>query len=245
MGRPAVENSREAMVPIFGTNDSGDLRQFLGSGGIIGDGSLLLTAEHVIRPWVPKPIFIWADSVKSFFHVEPIESDAGCDLALLRINEYRPAHPFQPLFDYHLSCNIDLMTLEYSSTVVEMDPVERKVSKVHVNPAVRMGHMTRHIDDDRMGRAGIGALELSFPALAGASGAPVLLDSVPTLPDEYRFGVVGVLISNREYELQPARIVTDLYADNSTLTETHYMLPQGLAVAISHLRPMYERAIGG
>jgi hypothetical protein len=43
-------------------------------------------------------------------------------LDLVRIAEYRPAVPLSLLFDKPVSCNTDLVTLEYSTTRVERHP---------------------------------------------------------------------------------------------------------------------------
>jgi hypothetical protein len=64
------------------------------------------------------------------------------------------------------------------------------------------------------------SLELSYPALKGASGAPVVvLDGVD------RYKVAGVLVANVQYELLPVQ--TYFYKDESGANEekTHYYLP--------------------
>jgi len=43
-----------AVVPIFGclpTDAAGVVQAFLGTGSFVGDGSILLTADHVIDSW--------------------------------------------------------------------------------------------------------------------------------------------------------------------------------------------------
>jgi hypothetical protein len=100
-------------------------------------------------------------------------------LDLVRIDEYRPAVPLSLVCDKPVTCNTDLVTLEYSTTRVERHPASGKVI-TRLNPAVRMGHMTHHVDVETMGGAGQQALELSFPALEGASGAPVMFDRTPS-----------------------------------------------------------------
>ena len=112
-----------------------------------------------------------------------------------------------------------------------------------LNPALRRGHQTRLIQFDLLGpTAGKDLRELSFPALEGASGAPVMFESVPTLNQEWAWGIVGVLASNIGYHAIPAQIIT-VEDDGNRIVKESYMLPQGLAVNIKHLRPMYERAM--
>jgi hypothetical protein len=56
-------------------------------------------------------------------------------------------------------------------------------------------------------------------------------------------GVVGVVIANASYHLAPAQIEEVLNADNTSYGETRFMLPQGLAVSVRHIRAMYEQAL--
>jgi hypothetical protein len=88
------------------------------------------------------------------------------------------------------------------------------------------------------------ALELSFPALRGASGAPVMFESTPFIAEELKWGIVGVLVANVAYHAIPAQIISLVGDDDKYIEEQKYMLPQGLAVDINHLKPMYERVIG-
>jgi hypothetical protein len=104
--------------------------------------------------------------------------------------------------------------------------------------------MTRMTNAENLGPAGVGALELSWPVLRGASGAPVTYNDNPYMPPEEKWGVLGVIVANASYHALPAQITSVLYDDNSLLEEVKYMLPQALAVNINHLRPMYERAMG-
>jgi hypothetical protein len=91
---------------------------------------------------------------------------------------------------------------------------------------------------DRLGPAGEKALEVSFPAVRGASGAPLIY--------EYRggFHLIGVLVSNAEYHLLPAHVQLSLNTANTLADEVRYFLPQGIAVNICHLRSIYEQVVG-
>lgn len=89
------------------------------------------------------------------------------------------------------------------------------------------------------------AMELSFPALRGASGAPVMLNEFVTdaLMGKDPFGVVGVVLASASYHLLPVQIESVLTEDDTLYEEVRYMLPQAVAISIDHLRPMYERAM--
>ena len=133
------------------------------------------------------------------------------------------------------------MTYEYGTTVTEE-------GKTKLNPATRLGHMTRKVDvSHSFGPAGEGAMELSFPALRGASGAPVMFNELMQASrlGKHTMGVVGVIIANASYHLAPTQIESVLTEDNKMYQEVRFMLPQGLAVSVNHLRPMYDRAMNG
>lgn len=211
----------------------------LGTGSIIGDGTVVLTADHVIRGCSGQLAFaLIIDNTVQSFPLTVLESDQRRDLALLRIHGFRAADPLQVAFDAKVHYNSDLVALEYAQTVNES-------GVFLLNPAMRRGHNTRTVQAEKLGAiAGLDALELSFPALQGASGAPVLFESTPFIPEELKWGIVGVLVANVAYHAIPAQVISLVAEDDSYIEERRYMLPQGLAVNVNHLKPMYERVLG-
>lgn len=229
----------EVIGAVFRFGES-NIVEHLGTGSIVGDGTIVLTAEHVIRDNTEALAFaITIDNRPLLLRLTVVESDWQSDLALLRIHGYRAPNPLRPLFDTNLSTNIDLVTLEYAQTM-------STAAGWDLNPALRRGHKVRTINTDKMAPiSGKDALELSFPALKFASGAPVMIENMPW--DQVRdiaWGIVGVLVGNIGYETIPAQIITLLGDEDKYIEERQYMLPQGLAVDINHLRPMYERVMG-
>jgi len=75
----------------------------------------------------------------------------------------------------------------------------------------------------------ITALELSFPGLRGASGAPVMTN-------DGSYDVLGIVAGNVGHDLLPVQIHTVLDEENDLLEEIKYMLPQGLAIHVRHLK---------
>ena len=71
-------------------------------------------------------------------------------------------------------------------------------------------------------------LELSFPALKGASGAPVLSNA--------SFELLGVVKANVSYELLPAQIESIQDEAGVVTEETKFFLPQALAVNVTIVR---------
>ena len=154
----------------------------------------------------------------------PLRHDAGLDLALLEVHGYRPPFTFVLAGDREIANNIPALSYEYGTT-------ENIAGVDHLAPATRMGNVTRVIDlSDRFGPAGRQALELSFPALRGASGAPVF-SSVNT-------HLWGIVIANYEYHLLPAQIETVRTSTGDVAAETRYLLPQAIAVNAKHLRSL-------
>lgn len=88
----------------------------LGTGSIIGDGTVVLTAEHVIRGCAGQLALalIVDDEVRSF-PLTVLESDQDRDLALLRIHGFKAPDPLRVAFDAKVSNNSDLVALEYVS----------------------------------------------------------------------------------------------------------------------------------
>jgi hypothetical protein len=76
-------------------------------------------------------------------------------------------------------------------------------------------------------------LELSFPALRGASGAPVL--------SNLTFRLWGIITANVAYHLLPVQI-EHVWDDEGQITEeTRFLLPQAIAVHVKHLQAMLQQ----
>lgn len=231
---------REVIVPVLGRESpDANLKQF-GTGSIIGDGSILLTANHVVDR--PGQLFITTipdhdlevdldqQHPDGLWPVEVAEDHRSHDLALLRINGYRADNPLTPWFDFPLHENWDVLTHEYSTTV-------ETSGRIRLSPAARRGHITRMLMVEDLGSAGNNALEVSFPAVRGSSGAPLMYE-------RGSFPIIGVLVSNWQHHLLPAEVQATLNRANTMVDEVRGFLPQGIAVNIRHLRSMYERVVG-
>ncbi|WP_328857770.1 serine protease [Williamsia herbipolensis] len=228
----------DAVVAVIGPHAETGCTTLLGTGSLIGDGSVLLTAAHVGGDEVTVASLRDDDGPQAY-PARLIERDGAHDLALYRVEGYRAEKPLTPWWA-PITFDRDLVTFEYSPSAPEGD-------QLVLSPATRIGHMTRMIDvSDRYGPRGEWALELSFPAVGGASGAPVMLkdDLYGIAANQRPWSIVGVITGNIAHHLLPLQVDEYLGADNSYVSETRYMLPQGLAVNIAHLSEMYERHIG-
>jgi hypothetical protein len=75
----------------------------------------------------------------------------------------------------------------------------------------------------------VDALELSFPALRGASGAPTIYNS-DDMWGNANTQIVGIIVANASEHLLPAQIESVLYENNEAYEEVRFMLPQAVAV---------------
>ena len=223
----------ESIVPLFAVDDlnvAGLGRYlFLGTGAFVGERPLLATAEHVVRDWQgPFAIAILPRTGKlapaTPMPAKLVAKDPQADLALLEVPGYPREKALDLAQDSEIRMNKFVYCLEYSTTYAQR-------GAIHLSPATRVGNVTRLLDlRHRCGRAGDGALELSFPALRGASGAPIVSES---------FRVWGVVTANVDYHLLPSQIESVLDEKNQVYEETRYLLPQAIAVHPKHLRAMF------
>lgn len=231
----------DAVVAVIGVGKHGR-PQLLGTGSMIGDGATLLTADHVARDFDGEVgiASMRGDGDPERFPITLIERDPSHDLALYRVDGYTAERPLNPWWE-PIGYNRELITFEYSPSRPEGDIY-------YLSPATRIGHMTRMLDlTDQRGPLGDRALELSFPAVGGASGAPVMLNGrMASLldGDDAEFAIVGVIVGNTAHHLLPVQVDEYLDVDGKYIAETRFMLPQGLAVNICHLREMYQRSVG-
>ncbi len=217
-----------ASVPLVGFTDPSRIDAFLGSASFIDSGEFLLTADHVIRGWGARIGFTVPLDPPWMYEAEVVVGNEDLDLALLRADGYRPEHPF-PLADPgSIICNSFVACHEHGTT-------ESVGDQLRIGPSNRLGNVTRILDlRHQYGTAGDDMLELSFPALRGASGAPVVHWVPP-------FQLIGVVVANVNHHLLPAQLVTVLDEKNEILEETQFMLPQALAVNVKHVRGLIEK----
>jgi hypothetical protein len=81
----------------------------LGTGSVIGDGTVVLTADHVIRDCSGQLHFaVFIDTEIRSFPLTVLESDQQRDLALLRLHGFRAPDPLHVVFDAQVNYNDDL-----------------------------------------------------------------------------------------------------------------------------------------
>jgi hypothetical protein len=209
------------VVPIFGIKADNSLDTFLGTGAFVENGDFLITAHHVIKNWHERYAILIAEKQRMYETIVVLESPET-DLAVLRVDGYRPSYSFPLAKPEDFRFNIPVVCLEYGTT-------QKLGQKFYVEPATRLGNITRIRNlTDKFNLAGDEALELSFPALRGASGAAIIHWAPP-------FMLFGIVIANVNYHLMPSQVESVLDESNQMYEEIKYMLPQALAVNVKHI----------
>ena len=216
-------NPSDFVVPLFGFSNTEKQWLFLGTGVFCERPSILVTADHVIGNMYDQ-IKIQVSDSNTFYRASSVRRKPSVDLALLEIENYAPRRSCQLAEDEDIIFNKLIFTYEYGTTLT-------LGKQIIVSPATRMGNVTRIRNlQDQFGSKGDGMLELSFPALRGASGSPI----IDIIGEDIKLW--GIVTDNIGYHLLPAQIETVLQDDGSLDEEIKFLLPQALAVNVKHLR---------
>jgi hypothetical protein len=212
----------DAVRPLFTRQPNGEWA-FSGTGFFVEhDGKpVLVTADHVA---LDEPLWICKDPPNGRqFHLDEIlvstrrlRHHRATDVALYDPLEFAPEMTLD-LCSVSPFGNYRVGTFEYARLMI--DPQR---ALFNLGGSTRIGNIVRQVSDDSFPQD---SLELSYPALKGASGAPVV---VLEGPDKHK--VAGFLKANVQYELLPVQ--TYMYKDERGGVEEklHYHLPAGLAV---------------
>lgn len=220
------------VVPIL-DRESGDVGpQPLGTGFFVGEDPVLVTCYHVIEHYSGQLAIALREDLSKVYFAEVLAAYPELDLAILKVPGYNPPQvlPLAPDDDHH--GNVLVSCHEHSQT--------RKVGKKMIfSAASRVGNITRSLmkfDLQLLGHdygGKITALEVSFPTLRGASGAPVFTN-------DGRWQVLGILTGNVGHEYMPHHIESVYDPDTGVEVEDFKSLfvPQGIAIHVKHLRPL-------
>lgn len=215
------------VLPVVGLNPDGTCGPFLGTGVFVETKGLFITCDHVLALW-EGPFGVAIESQQRLATARLVNRDADHDLAALRIDDYQSPHAVPFRDENRIILNEFVMCFEYGTT---------RTAKNHIgfSPANRLGNVTRTLDLTALFRgAGDRMLELSFPAMKGASGSPVMSIEPP-------FSLWGIVSANIASELIPAQIEQIIDEQGLLEEETRFYLPQGLAINVVHVRRLVER----
>jgi hypothetical protein len=224
----------KCIVPIMRIDADGNATELLGTGFFVKSKRMLMvTAKHVLdgvkneagesigivplnkagkvdvwqlrRNWVSRTYDV------AIFDVSPLK-EQGVEIEPLALSEVE------------VPGNVDVLTWEFSGTTNELMDDGRL--NMQLIPFARKGNIMRYYNSTFPERHPTRSFDVSFPALQGASGAPVI--------DNRNLTVAGMLVANRERHLLPAQIVrADL--GGKDYEEIKYFLPTGKAIASSVL----------
>ena len=219
-----------AILPVVRASRAVPVIEVLGTGFFVGIGTQrrFVTAKHVIvkNPLVGSDesyavVYRQGDDTK-VVRIDDIALSSDYDVAAGNVSRslMRGTVPLKIALE-NPALNDDIFCYEYSST-----RIETIMGNTHVafEPYFHKGNTVRFLDDDRE-RGNVPSFLTSFPALQGASGAPVM-----GATKTRKLAVVGMMVGNVERHLMPAQIVEirdgDKYSDS-----TSYFLPYGQAIS--------------
>lgn len=233
-------NPSETVLPIFRTSHSLRPQEFLGTGFFLVRPSVFVTAYHVIKGCETQLVTVY-NRARTIHSLQLLSHNENTDLALLKADfesGFRPPAFIELPPNDLIPLNRPIMCYEYSTTRQEVKDWPTNSTKLFIlSPVNRTGNVLRVFDNSQIyGDAGIDMLELSFPALKGASGAPVITNPFYDMTLGYQ--LLGVIKSNAEYEPLPAQRIEVLENNNQLREETKYFLPQALAVNVGHVRSL-------
>lgn len=204
--------------------------EFEGTAFLVGDGKSFITARHLLpdagtlvaaRITGPRGNFMQIAS-------ETLQFDDDHDLLLGRLDEH-PAHPGLGVTADLPASSIDLLTTEFSRTQAlrDRDPAEMRLS-----PVTRKGHIIQLAENTLFTRRPTQVMELSFPALSGASGAPVINPAT--------WNVVGMIVGNVDHQLIPAQVERVEFPKGQPKETIRYVMPGAVAVCGRYILDFIE-----
>jgi len=226
----------KAIFPLVVANlGSGLVGPFLGTGFFVRADGTFLTAKHVLEE-VPLRggedfAAVLLPGQPTLYRVSHVRFAKQFDIALARAEGMQDIYPLE-IATKNAPANDDVLTVEFSGT--ESRPLEDGRPAMWFNPYYRKGHVICSYRSTYPEPIATRCLDLSFPALRGASGAPVLA--------ERDGSVLGMVLANVERHLLPAQVErVDLASDRRE--EIRYFLPVGKAIGWQHLREFVQSVL--
>lgn len=221
----------EAILAIMTFNqEEKKLKHLLETGFLINSQHMALTAKHIFDDYDDKAMLLKAILIdrNDKIHVLDaviINKSSRYDIAAIRIKGIIDAPCFE-IRDGEFYNNQDYVTVEYSESSITVGN-NKTHEEVHFRPSTRKGNITKSYVSTFPEDTPTKCLEVSFPVLQGASGAPLMVNAPP-------WQVVAMFTHNVQYNLLPAQTVS-IKDGNKYVEETHYYLPTGKAIQAFHL----------
>ena len=221
------------IIPIVKGTQAKKITEVLGTGFFVrASGELhVLTAKHVFQDSPLDKGEHYAYVVNTgpriqAWTIPKFSLSNDFDIAIFKPRQFESAIAL-PFAECQPSLNDDIICYEYSGTRIELTRPNHTL--VAFEPMAHKGNIMRSYVSDYPETKPTQSLILSFPAMQGASGAPIIC----ALKRE-SFYVAGMVVANVERHLMPAQIVTIDDADGAE--ETSYFLPTAKAIDATVIR---------
>ncbi len=220
-------NPFSAVVPILRLGVDGRTTGLAGTGFFVGTRPAVVTAKHVFldHPLAKGEQYAMAvfrpDGTTDLGIIHDYLVSEKWDIAVFAAGGHPWATPLK-LVRGQYPTNQDVLAFEYSFTTIETNEAGERI--VNFQPFTHKGNILRHYLSTFRRQTPTASFDTSFPALQGASGAPVLRTS--------DWAVVGMLVANIERHLMPAQVVR-AEIGGGEYEEVRYFLPTGQAIQAS------------
>jgi hypothetical protein len=161
------------------------------------------------------------------FTMQVIYQDPLHDVALARAAQWPDMQPLVIAPSDNLIMNINVLTVEYSATRSGLILPDGR-SAMGITPSFHKGYIVRQYAAEFGFQGTTSCIDLSYPALKGASGAPVI--------EELSGNVLGMIVGNVEQQLMPAQVERTTRSDGTKDEVVRYFMPTAQAIRASHLR---------
>jgi len=199
--------------------------ELLGTGFVVGNPPTLITAKHVFdKELSGKECFGVSfayeiqDQKINIYNFSKIQKSENYDIAACYFKGYEN-YPSLKVVAEIPRLNVPIVSYEYSWS--DLKPTESGNKKIVFNSYFHKGHIMCSYNSSFPEKIATPVFDTSFPALQGASGAPVI--------NEENFDVLGMLVANHERHLIPAQTVR-VKDGEENFEEIKYFLPLGKAI---------------
>lgn len=235
-----VFHPTEFIFPIMTYSpQEGRRTNLLGTGFLITASGVALTAKHIFQSYNEREeglLGIFVDRKENVHNlkISIIHKSRNYDLAALQVAGIKNAQHFL-IGGKAIHNNIDYVTVEYSRISFERDS-STGMQITSFNPSVHKGNVIITYVSEFPETVPTKTMEISFPVLQGASGAPLFEWDDPQ-------HVIGMITHNIERGLVPAQTIRIQDGANYS-EETKYFLPVGKAIHYEHISDFIEELRG-
>ena len=236
---PLPSNALSVIAPVVtrtvGMQDR--VHDLLGTSFLVGQ-RLFMSAKHVfgVIPQVGQELAVVSHGEALSAHLaEVIYQDPKHDIAIARVTQWPgDGGPLAITPTDILTMNSNVLTGEFSPTRSGVQLSDgRTAMAISVN--WQKGNIVREYRPDFGYANETACIDLSYPALKGASGAPVI--------EEQSGYVLGMIVANIERQLMPAQVERTERPDGTKDEVIRYFLPSAQALRASHLREALSRVM--